>query len=169
MIFIKSAMLFCVFIIASSIGVLFSKQYINRVKELKEMKNALNLFQTKVRFTAEPIPETFKEISRQLNNNIGQIFQIACDEMQYKSAGEAWKEAVESVTTSLREEDKKVIKELAKLLGQTDEQGQLSQIALVNDFLQNQIENANQERAKNEKLYKTLGITIGLALVIVLI
>ena len=54
-----------IIILASTtyIGILISKKYLNRVKDLKEMKNALNIFSTKIKFTYEPIPQTFKEIS----------------------------------------------------------------------------------------------------------
>ena len=44
-----------------------------------------------------------------------------------------------------------------------------SEINLTEKFLDKQIEIAQQEKDKNEKLYKTLGMTIGLAIVILLI
>ena len=60
------------------IGILISKKYLNRVKDLKEMKNALNMFSTKIKFTYEPIPQTFKEISQKTNPNISNIFKNVC-------------------------------------------------------------------------------------------
>ena len=41
---------------SSAIGILFSKKYANREKELKEMKNSLNIFATKIKFTYESVP-----------------------------------------------------------------------------------------------------------------
>ncbi len=61
---IKFIFLGLAFFICSYIGNLFSKKYTNRLAELKEMKNALNILKTKIRFTYEPIPEIFKQISR---------------------------------------------------------------------------------------------------------
>ena len=58
---------------------------------------------------------------------------------------------------------------LSKLLGMTDVEGQISQIDITENFLNNQIQNAEMERQKNEKLYKKLGITIGATIVIILI
>ena len=55
------------------------------------------------------------------------------------------------------------------LLGKTDVDGQISQIEQTSEFLNNQIEKAEAERVKNEKLYKTLGIVSGAGLVILLI
>ena len=53
--------------------------------------------------------------------------------------------------------------------GQTDVEGQISQIEITQSFLEKQIKLAEQEKNKNEKLYKTLGTTCGLAIVILLI
>ena len=36
--------------VSSALGILFSKKYANREKEIKEMKNALNMFATKIKF-----------------------------------------------------------------------------------------------------------------------
>lgn len=47
--------------------------------------------------------------------------------------------------------------------------GQISEIELVNRFLDKQILEAEEVRSKNEKLYKTLGVISGLAIVIILI
>lgn len=58
---------------------------------------------------------------------------------------------------------------MAIFFGQTDVEGQVSQIEVTKSFIDMQIDKAEEERKKNEKLYKTLGITVGLAIVIVLI
>ena len=71
--------------------------------------------------------------------------------------------------TNFSKEDIEIIKGLAKMLGRTDIDGQVSEIRLTDKFLDVQIKDAENEKIKNEKLYKTLGATVGLALVIVLI
>ena len=55
------------------------------------------------------------------------------------------------------------------MLGKTDLEGQVSEIKLVQNFLNTQIDIAEKEKQKNEKLYKTLGGVIGLAIVIILV
>ncbi len=89
--------------------------------------------------------------------------------MNIEFAGEAWEKCVDESNLSLNNEDKEALKSLAKLLGNTDINGQLSQINLVNNFLDEQIKDATEAKLKNEKLYKKLGIIVGLAVVIVLI
>ncbi|MCI8641463.1 MAG: hypothetical protein HFJ59_06330 [Clostridia bacterium] len=45
----------------------------------------------------------------------------------------------------------------------------MSQIEVTEELLNKQIKEARSEKEKNEKLYKKLGSTIGLAIVIILI
>lgn len=158
----------CIFLSCSAIGLLISKKYEERVMELKEFKNALNMFKTKVKFTYEPIPEIFEQISKQIETNTGRIFKLASCNMEVLAAGEAWDMAVDTNILSINEEDKSILKNLSKLLGQTDIEGQINQIELTSKFLDEQIEKAERERLKNEKMYRTLGMVIGLAIVIIL-
>lgn len=161
-------MLFLILVACSLIGKYVSKKYVLRVKELEEMKNALNMFESKIKFTYEPIPEIFEEISKNFNKNIGQVFLRAKENMQTDSANIAWEKAIEESENNLTKEDKYVLKTLSKLLGQTDIEGQTSQIEITQRFLETQLKEAQDQKEKNEKLYSKLGATIGLAIVIVL-
>lgn len=169
MFFIKVFILFLIFLGSLKAGKIIAKKYSNRVTELKEMKNALNMFLTKIKFTYESVPETFSEIGNNINGNIGKIFKTASENMKEKSAGEAWEEVIDKVETNLTDEDKSIIKNLGRMLGKTDLEGQISEIKLVQNFLNTQIDLAEKEKQKNEKLYKTLGGVIGLAIVIILV
>lgn len=166
---IKCFMLLLVFIASSFIGRCIAKKYSYRLEELEEIKNILNVFKSKIRFTYEPIPEIFREIANNAKENIGQIFKEAGKNMQDFSAGEAWENAIQTSETNLTDEDKHVLLMLSKMLGQTDVEGQISQIEITENFLEKQIKEAQQEKDKNEKLYRKLGTTIGLAIVIILI
>ena len=166
---IKYFMLLLVFIASSLIGRCIAKKYSYRLEELEEIKNILNVFKSKIRFTYEPIPEIFREIASNAQENIGQIFEKAEKNMQDFSAGEAWEKAVQTSETNLTNEDLHVLLMLSKMLGQTDVEGQISQIEITENFLEKQIKEAQQEKNKNEKLYRKLGTTIGLAIVIILI
>lgn len=165
---IKYFMLFVILVTCSLIGKYVSKKYIIRVNELEEMKNALNMFQSKIKFTYEPIPEIFEEISKNTSSTIGQVFQTAKEKMLTNTANIAWDQAIEESQNCLTKDDKHVLKTLSKLLGQIDSEGQISQIEITQKFLETQIKEAQEEKTKNEKLYSKLGITIGLAIVIIL-
>ena len=169
MVVAKCICLVFILLISTSLGIKISQKYKKREFELKEIKSALNMFKSKIKYTYEPIPDTFMDISENYSCNVSNIFRIASLNMKEKSAGEAWNEAVESTYTNLNSEDRNVLKSLSKMLGKTDLEGQLKEIELTENFLNYQIEKAETERQKNEKLYKTLGIVAGVGIVIILI
>lgn len=165
---IKYFILFLILVSSSMIGKILSKKYVHRLEELEEMRNSLNILKSKIKFTYEPIPEIFGEISKNANPNIRNIFKSAKEKMNTTTANIAWEQAIDESTTNLKNEDKHILKTLSKLLGQTDTEGQISQIQLTEKFLETQIKEATDEKQKNEKLYTRLGTIMGLAIVIIL-
>ena len=111
--FIKYCMLFLVFIASALIGKYISQKYKFRVDEIK---NALNIFKSKIKFTYEPIPEIFKQISENTNKNVSKLFSNAVEKMQTDSAGVAFEKSVDEYSGNLNIEDKQAVKSLSKLL-----------------------------------------------------
>lgn len=169
MIILKYIIMCLVLLISILLGNIISKRYTLRVKELKDFKNALNIIESKIKFTYEPLPEIFIQTSKLLSENISNIFINASKNMKELSSEEAWNKGIEETNTYLKKEDIENIKCFGKMLGKTDKEGQISQLELTKTFVEMQIKKAKEEEEKNSKLYKTLGIVCGLALVIVLI
>lgn len=165
---IKYFILFLILILATMEGKYLSKKYVYRLEELEDIKNALNILKSKIKFTYEPIPEIFEEISKTSSRNISELFKTAKIKMNDLTANEAWEEAIEESQNNLKKEDKDVLKTLSKLLGQTDAEGQISQIEITENFLETKIQEAMEEKKKNEKLYTRLGTIMGLTIVIIL-
>ena len=177
MLIFKIMCLATILIVCMGIGFNISAKYTSRVNGLKKMLRALNIFEEKIKFTYEPIPNIFEELGDNFSNSknenendyVGEIFSRASLNMKTMHAGEAWENAIDSVNTNFSKEDINIIKGLAKMLGKTDLDGQVSEIRLTKQFINTKIEEAEIEKQKNSKLYKTLGATIGLATVILLI
>lgn len=112
----KFILLMVIWGLSSTIGVLVSKKYSNRVKELKEIKNALNILETKIKFTYKPLPEIFDEIEKSMSDNISSIFKSASNKLQTVSAKEAWEYGIDNANLNLKQEDISIIKDLGKLL-----------------------------------------------------
>lgn len=168
MIFFKIILLISIVIASTLLGILFSQKYSNREKELKEMKSALSIFATKIKFTYEPIPNVFLEIANKIDGNVGKIFERASNRMKEENAGDAWINAFSDIPNNLSKDDITILSNLGRLLGQTDVEGQISEIEVVVQFLDTQLEQAKQEKIKNEKMYRTLGIIGGLTIAIIL-
>ena len=172
--FIKYIILLLILISSTIIGKLMGNKYKDRVIELEEIKNSFNIIKTKIKFTYEPIPEIFEEVSKTLNSNIKEIYKEALknigqdNELYSDNVDIAWKKAVDKSNTNLEEEDKRIIKMMSKLLGQTDVEGQVGQIEIAEKFLEGQIEDAIAKRNKNQRLYMRLGTITGLVISIIL-
>ena len=166
--FLLLAVLFCT---STIIGILISKRYSNRVQILNDLKNALNIFEVKINYSFETIPEIFKEISEKFNGSVGKLFAETVNNIENKNliAGDAWEKAIDNNKDCLKKEDINCIKTLGKMLGKTDIEGQINQIELAQTFLEKQINEALHEKDKNEKMYKKLGAIVGLIIVIVLL
>lgn len=113
---IKCAILFFIFIISTIIGKYLSNKYVYRLSELEEIKNTLNVLKSKIKFTYEPIPEIFMEISKNASLNISKIFSNAKDKMKNNTASDSWRASIDEYDGYFTKEDKEILKTLSKLL-----------------------------------------------------
>lgn len=166
---LKFVFLILIFLTSAYIGISFAKRFYIREKELINMRRALQIFEEKIKFTYETVPDVFYDISKVINNEIGKIFGNASTYMKEMTSSEAWEKACDEANTDLTKEDLITIKGMAKMLGKCDLDGQVSEIKLMEKFIDTKIEDAKMERNKNEKMYKTLGLTFGAGIIVVLI
>ena len=73
----------------------------------------INIIESKIKFTYEPLPEIFKQTSKLLSENISNIFIRASEEMNNLTAEEAWNKSLEKSSTYLSKDD---IEEILKKL-----------------------------------------------------
>lgn len=167
MLFIKTLNLGLICFICFWIGNLKAKSYENRVIELTKFQSSLLILKNKIEFTYEPINTIFLEISKIVYENNNNIFfeTINKGDELYLS----WNQAIDLVKNDFNAEDKEIIKILGKMLGKTDVKGQVSQIELSQKLIENQIQKAENDKNKNSKLYKTMGIVCGMTICIILI
>ena len=167
MILIKFLNLGLICFICFYIGILKAKSYENRVIDLTKFQNSLVMFKSKIEFTYEPINNIFSDISKVIYENDNNIFieTLKKDKEIYL----AWNESIDNQKNNFNDEDKEIIKMFGKLLGKTDLKGQVSQIELTQKLIEKQIEKAENDKIKNSKLYKTMGIICGMAICIILV
>ncbi len=169
--FIRYIFLLLIIIGSTSIGFLLAKRYYSRIQELKKFLNLINIFQNKMKFTHKPLKDIMEETAKISNEDeISDIFLSASVKLKEKPLEMAWKESIDEKTflLNLKKEDIDLIKSLSNLLGKTDIDGQMSEIEQFKILLNSNIKNAEEEKEKNAKMYKSLGTIIGLAIVIIL-
>ena len=166
---IKVWFLLVIFGLAIYLGNATARKYVDRVKELIAIKSALNILENKIKFTQTPLAEIFEQIEKSVSEkNIKKLFKNITHEKQ-KNIHESWENAINKAEINLEKEDKKILIDMGKILGSTDVDGQISNIKITSSFIDKQIQKAEEEKNKNVKLYKTLGIVSGLTIVIILI
>lgn len=171
---VKIISLMFIFLLSSFIGILISNKYNMRVKELEDLISALDLLETRVKYTYDTIADSFDFIANTMKTKAYRVFAITAallSENKTMSAGDIFRNVVddESFFLSLNGEDRETLKGLGTSLGQMDLEGQLKNIILVKQLLENQLRNAIEEKNKNFKLSRNMGMFVGLIILIILI
>lgn len=119
MLFFKYLFLTCIFIAAVLIGRLISRKYRNRVKELKGIKEVLNVLETKIKFTYEPLGDILNDISKMIKDkNICMLLNRTTNNLKQSDFTIAWNNSLNSMSSifSLNEEDINIIRSLGNML-----------------------------------------------------
>ena len=156
------------------IGALLSEDIRRRPEELRELQGLLLIFENEMSYLSRPLPDVFQNICSAGRTPVTGFFRKTLGYLrscQGISASEAWEGAIDAVfpQTGLNGEDKAILMTFGKMLGSADTEGHLKNIRLTAARLGIQEKKAVEIRDKNEKIYKTLGILGGIAIVIILL
>ncbi len=171
---VKFVLLIFIFSISTFLGYWISNRYSLRVKELQELIVALELFETRINYTYDTIPDCFRYISTYMGGNVGNIFSKTAEMLEEendKSTGDCFKYVLddERFMMNLKDVDIETLKGLSVSLGQIDLDSQIKNIKLIIHTLNNCLEQAEEEKSRNFKLYRNMGILAGLVIMIILI
>ncbi|MBQ9279817.1 MAG: hypothetical protein IJ215_02050 [Clostridia bacterium] len=172
--FVKTLLIIMVFGVSTFIGYLLANKFTSRVSEINDLLVALDIFETKIKYTYDSLSTVFLYIADNLKTKIYRIFFITAEEIQENkndSAGNIFRDVIENekVFLSIKKDDIEILKELGVSLGQTDLEGQLKNIHLVRTSLKNQLSVAQEEKNKNFKMYRNMGVLSGLIIIIILL
>ncbi|MBQ9314610.1 MAG: hypothetical protein IJ220_06450 [Clostridia bacterium] len=171
---VKIFSLLLILALSSFIGVLISNKYNMRVKEIEDIMAALDLLETRVKYTYDTIADSFDFISENMKTRAYRVFMITASHLldnKNMSAGDIFRSVVdeESIFLDLNKEDIEILKGLGTSLGQMDLEGQLKNIILVKQLLKSRLEDALEVKNKNFKLSRNMGVFVGLIIMIILI
>lgn len=171
---IKFCSLFLIVLLSSFIGYLVSNKYNYRVKELEDIISALDLLETRVKYTYDTICDSFEFVAENMKTKVYRVFMISAaviKENKSMSAGDAFRKTLDEEATflNLEKEDIEIFKGLGTSLGQVDLEGQLKNIALVKDLMRKKLDEALDGKEKNYKLSRNMGVFVGLVIMIILI
>lgn len=163
--------LFGIVVGSTSIGFILSKRYADRLDELNAFNTLVNILQNSIKFTRLPLNEIFDQIGNvTIKTNVKNIFINCKEKIAKMSVNNAWKQALdeEIYYLNMKNEDFDVIGTLGNTLGKTDIDGQINGLNQFKERLSVQIKQAELEKNKNSKMFKSLGTIVGLVIVILL-
>lgn len=171
---LKFILILIVLGISTFIGYFLANKFTSRVSEINDLLLALDIFETKIKYTYDSLTTSFLFIADNLKTKIYRIFFIAAEEINQNknlSAGDIFRKVVdeERIFLNLNNDDIEILKQLGVSLGQTDIEGQIKNIKLVSSSLKRKLEEAKEEKSKNFKLYRNMGMLSGLIIIIILL
>ncbi|MCK9216724.1 MAG: stage III sporulation protein SpoIIIAB [Firmicutes bacterium] len=159
---------------SSLIGILLANKYIIRIKILKTFRFSIQLLETEIVFTSTPLPYAFNHISSKIDKPWNAFFHEVSENLlkrNFFTMEEAWNSAMNNHLDLpfFKKSDIELIKNFGKVLGKSDTEDQKKHFLLVYAQLDRHEEEAEIEKKKNVKMYKSLGLLLGIAIYIILI
>ena len=155
-------------------GCSISAVYKNRVKRLEELLLSLEIFKAEINYGLSMLPEVFLSIGKKLHSPIGILFSRSEGYMKKQdgfSAADCWYKSLAEMQEELEldQDQLALLKKMGLIWGKGDKGGQLRQVALMQELLRQALQEAREERVKNEKMWRYLGLLGGCTIVILLL
>ncbi|MDR1687704.1 MAG: stage III sporulation protein AB [Clostridiales bacterium] len=162
-------------IMAASVGFGFylSGRDTYRCCELMQMKKALNILVSEIRFS-NALSEAAINVSDRVNGAVSHLFAAFGASLAQRAQGtvlEFWENSITAVKARsyFTDDDFEMFLNLGKTFGYLDKQMQIDAICLVIGQIDGEYALLSQKRDQNKKLYLNLGALGGLAVVITLL
>lgn len=157
----------------SCIGFLGGQKIAARLKQLQKLRRDLTLLEMDINYAATPLPEALARLASLSEWPISFLWQETCAHLgngEGLTAEEAWYKALKkfSSLTALTENDLAVIRDFGAGLGTANRQEQMKKFKLLQGQLSSLENQAEEIKQKHERMWRTMGVLTGIALVILL-
>ncbi|WP_404452981.1 stage III sporulation protein SpoAB [Virgibacillus necropolis] len=157
----------------SWIGFEISNRLRERPKLIRQFKNALQILEAEILYSQLPLKDAFDSIAKQLPNPTGAFFQKLAHNLDENKTDlySVWSHHVNELkqTTAIGKNEKEILKQFGRTLGQHDFDQQQKHIQLAVHHLDRELEEARDNEFKYSKMAKSLGLLCGLFIVLLLI
>ncbi|ATY84394.1 stage III sporulation protein AB [Kyrpidia spormannii] len=163
------------FVLTASAGLGFYKaeRLRKRVEALRSVQAGLQLLDTEIAFSATPLPRALARIARVCAPPAAVIFADAAEGLESRpevGAGVHWEAAVgkRCAELALAPADEEILVQFGRTLGVSDREDQRKHIRMALERLSVQEREAAGEAAQRVRMWRSLGILAGLAVVVLL-
>lgn len=155
-------------------GFFKGQKFAKRPVQIRKLRSVLQNLETEISWTATPLPEALNKVGKIAGAPVGLLFIKASDlirENAYFSVGEAWEHALQKTKQYLAvgQEELEILKSFGYGLGNSHREEQIKNLSLVREHLKSLEITAEAEKVKYEKMYRTMGFLVGMAIALILI
>ena len=156
------------------IGLYYSNVDGYRISDLLEMKRAISILQSEIEYTGTPLAEAASNVAWRTKGSVSRIFERLSkliETNKQDSISTIWESAFlpSADEAYFSKKDIEQFLEFGNALGYLDGNMQLKNIALLLDYIDSRIDELNESKTKNQKMYRSAGFLTGLLIVVVLI
>lgn len=149
-----------------------SVQLANRPLQIRRCIHALQQLETEIMYGFTPLPDALATVSKRAGEPVRTLFQLVVERLAREEGltfQECWHTSVAEFwnRTAMRSGEKEILDRLGMTLGISDREDQFKHLHLAVNQLQSEEVNADEDRKRYEKMWKSLGILVG-ALVVIL-
>ena len=161
-------------ILTSIMGFVFGNVYSKRAKNLLDLQYCIRVLQSEIINGSIPLPQALENVSIKGRGSIAKLFKQIKDDLVNEKREDIYysfllqKDLLKN-KYAFTSQDIEIFLYLGKILGKTNSKDQDKNMNFIITQLENHYIEAEEEKSKNTKLYRTLGFLIGLGVVIILI
>lgn len=154
-------------------GMMVAKQYARRPAEIKSIISSIKMLETEILYAATPLVEALERVASVSDKSVAKLFSSAYQELNRKNdstAEEAWEKSLNDFypESALSLSDLSILRNLGKALGKSDRSDQEKHIRLAYEQLRRELDKAEEDAAKNTKMWNYLGFCGAMAAVIII-
>ncbi|MGN8645450.1 stage III sporulation protein SpoIIIAB [Gracilibacillus sp. HCP3S3_G5_1] len=168
-------LLACLCIIASLtwIGHEYANNLANRPRFIRLFKNALQILEAEIVYSQATIKESLQSVANQIPNPISTLFQTIANDIQEdkEQLYPIWEKHIDSFYSRnpIQLEDKEILQQFGRTLGQHDIVQQQKYIRLTITHLERKLTEAEEKNYRYGKMSRSVGFLVGTFIVLLLL
>ncbi len=158
----------------AAIGFIKAEELNERVKNLMELKRMMGLLQGELRFRRAALPEAFWNVSERVEKPFEGFLKEVSDKLEKREPegfDEIWNAACVRLLRNegFQKTDGQLFEILGSSMGYLDLTMQMETIQLAMQQTEEAIEKAKEQQEQKGKLYRTMGVSLGALLTLLMV
>lgn len=173
MFLIKTGACLIIIFTSSALGFSYSRLYNERLNNLINFQYCIQILETEIIYAANPLPDALMEVYNKGNKKVSYIFNEIRKYLLNNKNSNVY-DGFLHIATELKEglcfkkQDIEIILSFGRSLGLSNRMDQEKYFKVLQVQLKGQQREAEEEKMKNGKMFKSLGVLIGFGIVLAL-